>query len=80
MTYRATSGNLTTVPPGTSLATAGDDFLTDVRSILLADGQQSTVITAPIVDVGYHTLLVHILNDTTAIEILHRCNSAKSTK
>lgn len=46
------AGNMTFFPPDTSLATEGEDFLSVMQTVRLSNGQQSTVITAPIVDVS----------------------------
>ncbi len=45
----ATSGSLN---PGSTLATPGEDFDPQNMTIVLGDGQQSTVIAAPVVDVS----------------------------
>ena len=51
VSYMAVAGNLTELPVATSLATPGEDFLSALSIVRLEDGQQSTVITAPILDV-----------------------------
>ncbi len=47
--YVAVSGGLS---PASTPATPGEDFDAQNMSIVLGDGQQSTVIVAPIIDVS----------------------------
>ena len=51
------AGNLTSLPPDTSLATPVEDFVSQLETVRLDGGQQSTVITIPIVDVSGHVTL-----------------------
>ena len=52
VSYSAVMGNLTSLPPDTSLATPAGDFVSQLETVRLGDGQQSTVISIPIVDVS----------------------------
>ena len=51
MTFVALIGNLGTTEPNTTLATFGADFSTSEVTFQLEDGQSSTSITAPIINV-----------------------------
>lgn len=52
MSYSAVMGNLTSLSPDTSLATPASDFVSQLETVRLSDGQQSTVISIPIIDVS----------------------------
>ena len=55
--YSAVAGNLSSLPPDTSLATPVEDFATQLEIVRLESGQQSTAIPIPIVDVSSHVTL-----------------------
>ena len=52
VSYSAVMGNLTSLSPDTSLATPARDFVSQLETVRLGDGQQSTVISIPIIDVS----------------------------
>ena len=52
MSYSAVVGNLTSLSPDTSLATPANDFVSQLETVRLSNGQQSTVISIPIIDVS----------------------------
>ena len=52
VSYSAVMGNLTSLSPDTSLATPAGDFVSRLETVRLGDGQQSTVISIPIIDVS----------------------------
>ena len=51
VTFAAVMGNLGKIEPNTTMATSGTDFSTSEVTLQLEDGQTSTTISAPIVNV-----------------------------
>ena len=54
MVYEAVMGNLGALADNTTLASPALDFNTSSRTLRLEDGQLSTTIVAPIIDVSFH--------------------------
>jgi len=61
VTYEAVMGNLGTLEENTTLATPGADFSTEMATFRLEDGQESTTITVPILDVRKHGMSLLVL-------------------
>ena len=54
MTYMAVNGSVSAIDGDTSLASAGMDFNSEEQTVRLEDGQQSAIISVPIIDVSFN--------------------------